>query len=97
MPAAQDVPRVYRPRRAAASPLYRVVSDTLETYLAQARPDARAFCAEEALRRFLECGIHRFGVIRFLCRGCGEDLVVAFSCRRHYWFPYCCRVGRSDC
>ncbi len=89
MSLPQDETRVYRPRRAAASPLYRIVSDTIETYLTQARPDARTFCAEEALHRFLECGIHRFGVMRFLCRGCGEDLVVAFSCRRRLCCPSC--------
>ncbi len=66
--------RAYRPRRATASPLYRIVQDNLETFLAAAAPDARTFCAEEALRRFLECGVHRFGVVRFLCRGCGADL-----------------------
>ncbi len=84
-----DQVRVYRPRRAEASPLYRIVQDCLETYLAEAAPDAWTFCAEEALRRFLECGVHRFGVVRFLCRGCGADQVVAFSCRRRLACPSC--------
>ncbi len=89
MAHSPDEVRVYHPRRAAASPLYRIVQDSLETYLAEVAPDARNFCAEEALRRFLECGVHRFGVVRFLCRGCGADLVVAFSCRRRLCCPAC--------
>ena len=31
-------PGLYQPRRAADSPLYRIVQDTLETYLAEAAP-----------------------------------------------------------
>ena len=68
-------PGLYQPRRAADSPLYRIVQDTLETYLAEAAPGTRTLTAEEALRRFLECGVHRFGVMRFLCRGCGIEMV----------------------
>ncbi len=45
--------------------------------------------AEDALRAFLECGVHRFGVVRFRCRGCGRDAFVAFSCRRRMACPSC--------
>ncbi|MBI4678528.1 MAG: transposase zinc-binding domain-containing protein [Elusimicrobia bacterium] len=38
--------------------------------------------AEDSLRAFLECGIHRFGVVRFRCADCGESVFVPFSCKR---------------
>ena len=82
----------YRPRDAAASPLYRAVLATLETYLAErgGQRDAPAHpCAESALRAFLECGIPRFGVARFRCKDCGDSRFVPFSCKRRMACPSC--------
>ena len=84
----------YRPRHAAASPLYRIVSDHLEEYLLKPRlaADRRPVphpVIERSLRSFLECGIHRFGVVRFQCKKCGTDLFVAFSCKRRGVCPSC--------
>ncbi|MBI5884319.1 MAG: transposase [Elusimicrobia bacterium] len=45
--------------------------------------------AESAFRRFLECGIHRFGTVRYRCPDCGEDLFVPFSCKRRGLCPSC--------
>ncbi|MCX5794835.1 MAG: transposase [Elusimicrobia bacterium] len=41
------------------------------------------------LQKYLECGIARFGVMRFRCPQCGEDLFVAFSCKRRGFCPHC--------
>ena len=87
-----SVRAAYRPRDAAASPLYRVVLDHLETYLCErssARGDPSNPCAESALRSFLQCGVPRFGVARFLCRECGESHFVPFSCKRRMACPSC--------
>lgn len=57
----------YCPRDAAASPLYRAVLDHLETCLevrSHAKNDPAHPAAEDSLRRFLQCGIPRFGVAR---------------------------------
>ena len=83
-PATASGARRYQPRRAEASPLYRVTQDHLETLVADRGEDAPRLTgpAESSLRAFLECGIPRFGVVRFLCRGCGSDRFVPFSCRR---------------
>ncbi len=98
MPAAQnaspDAPPRYRPRDARSSPLYRIVQDHLEGYLCgpklprDRRPSPYP-CVEDNLRAFLECGIHRFGVVRFRCEKCAEDLFLAFSCRRRGLCPSC--------
>lgn len=83
--------QAYRPRDAAASPLYRIAVDHLETMLvrdAGAEPRPPGF-AEDALRAFLECGIHRFGVVRFRCGECGESVFVPWSCKRRLACPSC--------
>jgi hypothetical protein len=36
---------------------------------------------EDHFRRFLECGIMRFGAARYRCPRCGDDLFLAFSCK----------------
>ena len=53
-----------------------------------AAPRPPAF-AEDALRAFLECGVHRFGVVRFRCGQCGESVFVPWSCRRRTVCPSC--------
>jgi Zn-finger nucleic acid-binding protein len=81
----------YRPRDAAASPLYLAVVDHLETYLAErsrAKDDPAGPCAEFSLRAFLQCGVPRFGVARFRCK-CGESRFVPFSCKRRLACPSC--------
>ncbi len=89
-----EVPPRYRPRDARGTPLYRLVQDHLEDYLLELRlpKDRRPSpysCVEKGLRAFLECGIHRFGVVRFRCRKCEEDIFVAFSCRKRGLCPSC--------
>ena len=82
----------YRPRDAAASPLYRAILDHLETHLAgrlRQRDVPAHPCAESALRAFLECGIPRFGVARFRCKDCGDSRFVPFSCKRRMACPSC--------
>ena len=57
-------PRLYQPRQARHSPLYRVVEDHLETFLADSSEGSEvrpAAYAEDSLRRFLnalpsDCG-----------------------------------------
>ena len=79
-----SLPAAYRPRQALASPLYRVFQDHLEDYLARRARDESSHPAfvENSFRAFLECGVHRFGVVRFRCPACGQDLFVAISCKR---------------
>jgi hypothetical protein len=46
-------------------------------------------CAEDSLRAFLGCGVHRFGVVRHRCEKCGDSLLVPFSCKRRMACPSC--------
>ncbi|MFM8415517.1 MAG: transposase zinc-binding domain-containing protein [Planctomycetota bacterium] len=49
----------------------------------------RAGYVEEELRGYLECGILCFGFGRALCTGCGQGLVIAFSCKGRGVCPSC--------
>ena len=42
-----------------------------------------------ALEKFVECGVMRYGVVRFRCPECGKDMFVAFSCKRRELCPSC--------
>ena len=86
--------RCYRPRERVKGPLFRVVLDHLEEFEAQlawprddeVRPDPRVV---ERLRKYIECGIHRFGVARYQCPKCGDDVFVPFSCKIRGLCPSC--------
>jgi hypothetical protein len=44
---------------------------------------------ENVLERFLECGDPHCGFARIRCGGCGQDLLLAFSCKTRYFCPSC--------
>jgi len=74
---------VYAPRNPAESVLYGVVAGHLESFLAGQRPRGRAVprFVERELRKFLECGVPAHGFLRVHLDDCGQDRVVAFSCK----------------
>jgi hypothetical protein len=87
------LPASYRPRRPADTPLYRVVQNHLETFLALCRDDWEeehvTQHAEREPRRYLECGILAYGFARARCDGCGHDFLIAFSCKGRGICPSC--------
>jgi len=73
--------------------LYGVLADHLETFLAQASGDG---CGpglpryvERELREYLRCGILAHGFARVHCFGCGNDQLIAFSCKGRAFCPSC--------
>lgn len=81
--------RGYHLRRSWESPLYRIVEDNLETFLAENAGAPPVPFAEASLRFFLECGVPRFGLVRFACPGCKSSLFVPFSCKKRTSCPSC--------
>jgi hypothetical protein len=82
----------YQPRRPTETVLYRVVRDTLETFLAQARETYAAplpHYVERELRAYVRCGVFAHGFTRCHCDTCGSDLLVAFSCKGRGLCPSC--------
>jgi ribosomal protein S27E len=44
---------------------------------------------EKAFRKYLECGIFAHGFARVRCDDCGDDFLVAFSCKGRAICPSC--------
>ena len=43
----------------------------------------------EEVRRFLECGLLRYGMVTVKCEECLELSLIAFSCKKRGWCPSC--------
>src|SRR5688572_1074279 len=72
--------------------LHRIVAEHLETFLAEARDNHERPVpryVERELRAYLECGILEYGFLRALCRDCGKNLLIAFSCKKRSVCPSC--------
>ncbi len=77
---------VYQRRKPERTAAYQVVQHHLETWLdttREANPDYEPIpnYVERDLRKFLECGILAHGFARARCDDCGEDFLVAYSCK----------------
>jgi hypothetical protein len=86
----------YRPRRPQDSTLYAVVRDNLATLYGAVDDGAvsialPAFVKKE-LEGFLDCGLACRGFARLKCESCGEQHLVAFSCKGRGFCPSC--LGR---
>ena len=83
--------RRYQRRRLEKTPLYKIVSECLEGWLADrsAREHPVADSIEEEFRRYLTCGLLCFGFARALCTRGPQRFVVAFSCKRRGVCPSC--------
>ena len=92
--ARRAQPAQYTRRTPEVTPLYAVVRDELETYLARAHERERIVprFVERELRAYLECGLLCHGFVRARCADCGLDRLVAFSCKGRGFCPAC--VGR---
>jgi len=90
-PCAGRPARRYERRRPEKTPLHKIVSGYLESWLEwrdQAERPVPGY-VEEELRGYLECGILCFGFGRALCTGCGQGFVIAFSCKGRGVCPSC--------
>ena len=96
--ARQPLPSGYARRRPEKTVLHQVVRENLETFLAELREDGRGLprYVEQEFRRFLRCGILEEGFTRCVCQECGDELLVAFSCKGKAFCPSCCARRMSD-
>ena len=84
-------------RRPEKSLLYQLVSEHAETLFAEARSRSASGAGYprhvvNEFRRFLECGVLGRGFARIRCEDCGEEELLAFSCKVRSLCPSC--VGR---
>ena len=77
----------YRPRNPETTVLYQVVAEQLETFLARQQERDRPVprFVEREFRAFLDCGILARGFLRLHCQDCGQDRLLAFSCKARVW------------
>ncbi|MCW2311309.1 hypothetical protein M2244_001037 [Rhodoferax antarcticus] len=93
-PPAQPVKptKAYNPRHPERTLLYRTIAEHFETWFelasagqfdGQGQGDHHTPPAyvEKAFRKYLECGIFAHGFARIRCDDCGDDFLVAFSCK----------------
>ncbi len=74
--------------------LHALVRENLETFLAESQERSADGVGwpgfvEMEFRRYLDCGILANGFARVHCESCGNDLLVAFSCKRRGFCPSC--------
>jgi hypothetical protein len=83
--------RRYERRRPEKTPLHKIVSENLESWLAWREAVERSVPAyvEDELRGYLECGMLCFGFARAVCMTCRTGFVVAFSCKGRGVCPSC--------
>ncbi|MBL7194648.1 MAG: transposase [Pirellulales bacterium] len=83
--------RRYERRRPEKTPLHRIISENLESWLEWREAAERPVpgYVEEELRGYLQCGLLCFGFARARCTGCGKGFVVAFSCKGRGVCPSC--------
>jgi hypothetical protein len=86
---------LYKPRRAQASPLFRLVQDRFEALrivyderFAERYGPWRSVVGEVA-DKFLACGILDHGFARVRCDDCAHEYLLAFSCKSRYLCPSC--------
>ena len=87
--------RVYRPRRARETPLFRLVEQHLEEFLriyparfARVHGPLRPV-VERVLRGFMRCGLVEHGFARLWCPTCRISVLCPFSCRGRNFCPSC--------
>jgi len=86
--------RAYARRQPEATVLYDVVSDHLPALLDRARSrSAHGFgyprFVEREFEKFLACGLLCHGFVRVRCGDCGDERLVAFSCKTRGFCPSC--------
>jgi hypothetical protein len=87
--------RVYKPRRARESPLFRLVEQHLEellrvwpTRFARQHGPLRPV-VERVLRGFMRCGLVEHGFARAWCNTCRTSYLIPYSCRGRNFCPSC--------
>jgi ribosomal protein S27E len=88
----QDQVFKYTRRTPEKTVLYKIISENLETFLAETNMhDGRGVPSyvEKEMREYLKCGILAHGFIRVRCENCKKEGLVAFSCKKRGFCPSC--------
>lgn len=89
----------WKRRRPERSVLYRIVQDSLLTFLDTRDGPSRAGLPRFIRREFLaylDCGIPARGFLRVRCDGCRREQILPFSCKGRGFCPSCCHRRMLD-
>ena len=88
----------YARREPEKTVLHEVVRTHLETFLAELREDELYLprYVELEFRRFIACGVLEEGFCRCACEDCGDEVLIAFSCKGAGFCPSCLARRMSD-
>src|SRR4030042_3776582 len=90
-----DDPKLYRPRRPERSPFYAVLHHYFDRSTREYEHRfERTFgplrgIVPKTVERFLDCGLPESGFARVRCAACGNEYLVAFSCKQLGVCPSC--------
>ena len=85
----------YRPRDPRNTPLYRLLLEHLETFLAvyedryEHRFGPLGTHVERQIQAYRECGLFSAGCARVRCPDCGHEFLLPFSCKVRFLCPSC--------
>ncbi len=91
-----DDPKLYRPRRPERSPFYAVLHQFFDRFTREYEQRfERTFgplrgIVPKTVERFFGCGLPEGGFARVRCDVCGNEYLVAFSCKQRGFCPSCC-------
>ena len=89
----------YRPREPQETLLWRVVGEHLGDFLEHARAEYAGTLpkyVKDAFSKYLTCGDLSRGFVRLHCDGCGDEVLVAFSCKQRGVCPSCAARRMSN-
>ena len=88
----------YRRRRPEFTPCYKTLLNHLETFIAEREAEGRPLpdYVLEEFESYLRCGVPAHGFLRLKCEGCGEEMIVAFSCKKRGFCPSCCAKRMAE-
>ena len=81
----------YEQRNPAATQLYKVISENLNSFLAERSEEGRnlpKFIVRE-FESYLRCGIYAHGFCRVQCGSCQHEKIVPYSCKGRGFCPSC--------
>jgi hypothetical protein len=91
-----SAPKLYRPRRPERSPFYAVLHQFFDRFTREYEQRfERTFgplrgIVPKTVERFFGCGLPEGGFARIRCDVCGNEYLVAFSCKQRGFCPSCC-------
>ena len=98
MALVPDTHITYIPRSPERTPCYTIIQHQLASFAADRESEGRPLprYVIDEFEAYLRCGIHAHGFLRCRCLACGEEMVVAFSCKRRGFCPSCAAKRKAE-